>query len=63
MGGKHYIRGIPVTVGTLVGLVASGHYRDQILRLFPYLQPDDLTEALSYSAWRVEEIEFSLVVV
>ncbi len=51
-----------VTVGTIVGLVASGHSRDEILRLYPYLEPDDIMEALSYAAWRVREIELPLAV-
>lgn len=62
MGGKPCIRGMRVTVGTIVGLVASGHSRDEILRLYPYLEPDDITEALSYAAWRVEEIELPFAV-
>ena len=57
MGGKPCIRGMRVTVGTIVGLVASGHSREEILRLYPYLEADDISEALSYAAWRVEEIE------
>lgn len=57
MRGKPCIRGMRVTVGTIVGLVSSGHSREEILQLYPYLEPDDITEALSYAAWRVEEIE------
>ena len=59
MGGKPCIRGMRVTVGTIVGLVASGHSREEILRLYPYLEADDISEALSYAAWRVEEIELT----
>jgi uncharacterized protein (DUF433 family) len=62
MGKKTCIRGMRVTVGTIVGLVASGHSRDEILRLYPYLEPDDIMEALSYAAWRVREIELPLAV-
>lgn len=61
MGGKPCIRGMRVTVGTIVGLVASGHSKDDILKLYPYLEPEDIDEALSYAAWRVEEIEVPLV--
>ncbi len=57
MGGKPCIRGLRVTVGTVVGLVASGCSTDEILRLYPYLEADDIKEALSYAAWRAEEIE------
>ena len=46
-----------VTVGTVVGLVASGYSRDRILELYPYLEDADIAEALEYAAWRVEEID------
>ena len=62
MGGKPCIRGLRVTVGTVVGLVASGRSDDEILRLYPYLAADDIREALSYAAWRVEEREVPLAV-
>jgi uncharacterized protein (DUF433 family) len=57
MGGKPCIRGMRVTVGTIVGLIASGHSRDKILNLYPYLETEDIDEALTYAAWRVEEID------
>ncbi|MBI4985636.1 MAG: DUF433 domain-containing protein [Rhodocyclales bacterium] len=57
MGGKPCIRGLRVTVGTLVGLVASGKSPEQIVMLYPYLETADVTEALRYAAWRSEEIE------
>jgi uncharacterized protein (DUF433 family) len=63
MGGKPCIRGLRVTVGTIVGLVASGRSHDEILRLYPYLEAEDIREALSYAAWRVEEREVPLAVV
>jgi len=63
MGGKPCIRGLRVTVGTIVGLVASGHSQDEIVRLYPYLSEDDVREALAYAAWRVEEMEVPLAVV
>ena len=50
MGGKPCIRGIRVTVGTVVGLVAAGRTRDEILREYPYLKAEDIAEALSYAA-------------
>jgi uncharacterized protein (DUF433 family) len=49
-----------VTVGTVVGLVASGHSREEILRLYPYLEPEDISEALAYAAWRSDEFEVSI---
>lgn len=60
MGGKPCIRGTRVTVGTIVGLVATGHGRDEILGLYPYLQAEDIDQALAYAAWRAEEIEVPL---
>ena len=60
MGGKPCIRGMRVTVGMLVGLIASGHTFDDILKAYPYLEPDDIREALQFAAWRVEEVEVPL---
>ncbi len=60
MGGKPCIRGLRVTVGTIVGLFASGHSNAEILRLYPYLEEEDLRAALAYAAWRAEEIELPL---
>ncbi len=60
MGGKPCIRGLRVTVGTVVGLVASGHSTADILKLYPYLEEEDVREALAYAAWRAEEIEVPL---
>jgi len=62
MGGKPCIRGLRVTVGTIVGLLASGRSQEEILRLYPYLVADDVREALAYAAWRVEEFEVPLAV-
>lgn len=57
MGGRPCIRGLRVTVGTIVGLIASGRTREEILRLYPYLESDDISEALAYAAWRSDEFE------
>ena len=57
MGGKPCIRGLRVTVGTIVGLIAGGRTKDEILNLYPYLEPEDIDQALAYAAWRVEEID------
>lgn len=62
MGGKPCIRGIRVTVGMLVGLVAAGKSKDEILKLYPYLESADIDQALSYAAWRVEEMEIPLAI-
>jgi uncharacterized protein (DUF433 family) len=60
MGGKPCIRGLRVTVGTIGGLIAAGRSKDEILKLYPYLEPEDIDQALAYAAWRVEEIDIPL---
>ena len=60
MGGKPCLRGLRVTVGTIVGLVAAGRSQAEILKAYPYLEEGDISEALSYAAWRSEEIEVPL---
>ncbi len=60
MGGKPCLRGMRVTVGTVVGLVASGHSSAEILAAYPYIEAEDIRQALAYAAWRVEEIEVPL---
>lgn len=57
MGGKPTIRGMRITVGAVVGLVASGYSTDKILDLYPYLEEEDVTQALQYAAWRADELE------
>lgn len=61
MGGKPCIRGLRVTVGTIVGLLASSDGRERILQAYPYLEEADIDEALAYAAWRLEEREEELV--
>jgi len=60
MGGKPCIRGLRVTVGTVVGLLASGHNEAEILKAYPYLEKEDIHQALAYAAWRVEERDIPL---
>ncbi|MCR4303156.1 MAG: DUF433 domain-containing protein [Gallionella sp.] len=60
MGGKPCVRGQRITVGMLTGLVASGKSTQQILALYPYLEAEDITQALRYAAWRAEEIELPI---
>ncbi len=61
MGGKACIRGLRVTVGTVVGLLAAGRSHEEILKAYPYLEREDIDQALAYAAWRVEEREVELV--
>lgn len=60
MGGKPCIRGMRVTVGTIVGMLAAGRTHEDILRAYPYLEPADIHAALAYAAWRSEEIDVPL---
>ena len=57
MGGRPCVRGTRVTVSTLIGLLAAGHERDEILSLYPSITAEDITAALSYAAWRLDEHE------
>ena len=61
MGGKPCIRGMRVTVGTVVGLIACGKTVKDVLAEYPYLECEDVFEALSYAAWRSEEKELVMV--
>jgi uncharacterized protein (DUF433 family) len=63
MGGKPCIKGLRMTVGTIIGLLASGQTTEDVLKMYPYLQREDIMEALSYAAWRSEEIEVPLATV
>lgn len=60
MGGKACIRGMRVTVGMIVGQIGSGQSVDDILADYPYLERDDIMQALRYAAWRAEEREVTL---
>jgi len=50
MGGKPCIRGLPVTVGAVVGLIAAGYSHTRILQAYPYLETEDIQHALAYAA-------------
>lgn len=60
MGGKPCIRGQRVTVGMIVGQIGAGLGIDEILADYPYLQREDVLQALRYAAWRAEEREVVL---
>ena len=55
MGGKPCIRGLRVTVETILSLLAAGRTREEILKAYPYLEADDIDQALAYAAWRLKE--------
>jgi uncharacterized protein (DUF433 family) len=63
MGGKPCIRGLRVTVGMIVGQIGAGRSIDQLLADYPYLQREDVLEALRYAAWRAQEREIDLAAV
>ena len=60
MGGKACIRGMRVTVGMIVGQIGGGHSIEQLLADYPYLEREDILQALRYAAWRMEEREIEL---
>ena len=55
MGGRACIRGMRVTVSLVVNLVANGMSIDEIIEEYPYLEPDDVRQALRYAAWLAED--------
>ena len=60
MGGKPCIRGMRVTVGMVVGQIGAGHSIEEVLGDYPYLEREDILQALRYAAWRMEEREIQL---
>jgi uncharacterized protein (DUF433 family) len=60
MGGRPCVHGLRVTAGTITGLVATGHTRAEIRKLYPHLEEEDINQALKYAAWRAEEVELPL---
>ncbi len=62
MGGKPCLRGMRVTVGMIVGMIAAGRTTAELLDLYPYLEEPDIRAALSYAAWRTQEREIPLSV-
>ena len=61
MGGKPCIRGMRVTVGAIVGQIGAGRSIENLLDDYPYLEREDIAQALRYAAWRAEEREVLLV--
>lgn len=60
MGGKPTIRGLRVTVGMVLGLLAAGRTAEQIVQAYPYLEAEDIPAAIAYAAWRLEEANLPL---
>lgn len=55
MGGKACVRNTRVTVALLVNLVANGMGVDEIIEAYPYVEEEDVRQALRYAAWLTEE--------
>ena len=60
LGGKACVRGMRVTVGMLVGQIGAGRSIEEVLTDYPYLEREDILQALRYAAWRTEEREIQL---
>jgi uncharacterized protein (DUF433 family) len=60
MGGRACIRGQRVTVGMIVGQIGAGRSIETLLEDYPYLEREDMYQALRYAAWRAEEREIKL---
>ncbi len=60
MGGRPCIRGMRVTVGAIVGLLATGKTEDEVLAAYPYIEREDIHAALAFAAWRSEEVDLPL---
>jgi uncharacterized protein (DUF433 family) len=55
MGGRACIRGMRITVSLVINLVANGMSIAEIIDAYPYLEPEDVWQALRYAAWLAEE--------
>lgn len=55
MGGKACIRGMRVTVSLILNLVANGMSSEEIMNAYPYLEEEDIRQAIKYAAWLTEE--------
>ncbi|MDQ7066137.1 MAG: DUF433 domain-containing protein [candidate division KSB1 bacterium] len=60
MGGRACIRGMRITVSLIVNLVANGMTTEEIIDAYPYLEPEDIRQALQYAAWLAEENLYDL---
>ena len=57
MGGKACVRGMRVTVGMILGQIAAGATENELLKAYPYLEREDIREAIGYAAWLAQERE------
>ena len=61
MGGEACIRGMRVTVGMILTLISEGKPIDELLDDFPYLEYEDIMQALAYAAWAVDAREAVII--
>jgi len=60
MSGRSCVRGMRVTVSMIVGQIGAGVSIDELLADYPYLEREDIMQALRYAAWRSDEREVLL---
>jgi uncharacterized protein (DUF433 family) len=60
MGGKPCVRGMRGNRWNDCRVGGLGSLIQRILAAYPYLEDEDIRQALAYAAWRVEEIEVPL---
>jgi len=61
MGGKACIRGMRITVSLILNLIANGMTHEEILKAYPYLEPEDIDQSLKYAAWLAEDRVFEII--
>lgn len=62
MGGRACIRGMRITVALILNLIANGMSNAEILDAYPYLEEEDIQQALQYAAWLAEDAVYELAV-
>jgi uncharacterized protein (DUF433 family) len=60
MGGRACIRGMRITVALILNLVANGMTIEEIIRAYPYLEPEDVEQSLHYAVWLADESIYEL---
>ncbi|MBC8248198.1 MAG: DUF433 domain-containing protein [Anaerolineales bacterium] len=60
MGGRACIRGMRITVALILNLVANGMTTEEIIRAYPYLEPEDIEQALRYAVYLADESIYEL---
>ena len=55
MNGKPCIRGMRFQVSLILNLVANGMTKEEIIKAYPYIEPEDISQSLRYAAWLAED--------